>query len=198
MVQGIVKQHHGWITCQSQPQRGTRFDLYLPAAQEPSSSPEQPTQSRPARVKAKNCVGEPSVECSDQRPTILLVDDEELIRNLGQTVLLNAGYDVLTATDGAEAVDVFSREHKRIQLVILDVTMPRMSGRDAFRHLIEIDPTARILFSTGYSAEEIAELDEAVGLLHKPYRPHELLSTVKSLLDPAPVEVGACTPSHAS
>ena len=64
--------------------------------------------------------------------------------------------------------------------------MPRMSGRDAFRHLIEIDPEARVLFSTGYSSGEIAELDGSVGLLGKPYRPHELLAAIRAALAAQP------------
>jgi CheY-like chemotaxis protein len=119
----------------------------------------------------------------EEQPTVLLVDDEAMIRELGKVVLDRAGFRVLTANDGVEAIEVFSRERDRIELVILDVTMPRMSGRDAFRHLLEIDPSARILFSTGYSDEHIAELDGAVGLLGKPYRPNELLAAVQSALD---------------
>jgi len=191
MVQGIVKQHNGWIACYSEPQQGARFDLYLPMAGEKVAKPQRPvTQSRTERTVVKASVEASFAGCPDRRPTILLVDDEELIRNLGQTVLLNAGYEVLTANDGVEAVALFAQEHPRIDLVILDVTMPRMSGRDAFRHLVEINPTARILFSTGYSVEEIAELDGAVGLLHKPYRPNELLATVRDLLTPASAAVG--------
>ncbi len=93
---------------------------------------------------------------------------------------------MLTADDGVEAVDVFARECDRISLVILDVTMPRMSGRDAFRHMMDLDSSARVLFSTGYSAEDIAELDGSVGLLGKPYRPHELLAAVRAALAAQP------------
>ncbi|MDB5307351.1 MAG: hypothetical protein JWO38_1553, partial [Gemmataceae bacterium] len=118
--------------------------------------------------------------------TILLVDDEEMIRDLGRLILERAGYRVLTADDGADAVEVFARERDRVGLVILDVTMPRMSGRDAFRHMTRIAPAARILFSTGYSAEDIAELDGALGLLSKPYRPHELLGAVRDALSAGP------------
>ena len=194
MVQGIVKQHQGWITCVSAAGAGTRLDLYLPpAAGDPMprpilrSPPPGPPRTPPplaARSVEPGAIGEES------KPTILLVDDEAMIRDLGRAVLNSAGFQVLTAEDGAEAVEVFGRERERIALVILDVTMPRMSGRDAFRHLIEIDPAARILFSTGYSAEDIAELDGAVGLLNKPYRPHELLATVRSILDPEPASAG--------
>jgi CheY-like chemotaxis protein len=83
-------------------------------------------------------------------------------------------------------VEVFDRERANVDLVILDVTMPRMSGRDAYRELVRLDPDARVLFSTGYSAEELAELDGAVGLLNKPYRPDELLAAVNEALTAGP------------
>ena len=105
-----------------------------------------------------------------------------MIRDIGRAVLDRAGYRVLTADDGAEAVDVFSRERERVSLVILDVTMPRMSGRDAFRQLVKLKPSARVLFSTGYSGGDLAELDGSVGLLGKPYRPQELLAAVQAAL----------------
>ena len=89
---------------------------------------------------------------------------------------------MLTADDGAEAVDVFARETRTVSLVILDVTMPRMSGRDAFRQLVKINPSARVLFSTGYSGGDLTELDGSVGLLGKPYRPNELLAAVQAAL----------------
>jgi CheY-like chemotaxis protein len=116
------------------------------------------------------------------------VDDEAMIRELGRTVLTRGGFRVLTAEDGAEAVEVFERLRDDIDLVILDVTMPRMSGRDAFRRMAEIDPGARIMFSTGYSADDLAEVEGAAGLLTKPYRPQELLAAVRlALAAPQPV-----------
>jgi DNA-binding response OmpR family regulator len=103
-----------------------------------------------------------------------------MIRDLGRAVLTRAGFRVLTADDGADAVEVFARQFAEIDLVVLDVTMPRMSGRDAFRHMVEINPTARILFSTGYAADELAELDSSAGLLSKPYRPQDLVAAVRT------------------
>ena len=205
MVQGIVKQHQGWITCVSAPGTGTRLDLFLPpadpnsilrsvmrsplpipaitplpnATRTPLSNVAQPAQTE-VRVPTPEAI-EPELQ-----PTILLVDDESMIRELGKVVLERGGFRVLTAEDGVEAVEVFGRESDRIDLVILDVTMPRMSGRDAFRHMLEIQPEARILFSTGYSDEHIAELEGAMGLLSKPYRPHELLTAVQSALEAQP------------
>ncbi|HEV3383484.1 MAG TPA: ATP-binding protein, partial [Gemmata sp.] len=205
MVQGIVKQHQGWVTCISTPGAGTRLDLYLPPA-DPTAVPRtilrspQPGSAilpllditrTPFPRSAEHSSSEEPPAChepnaTDLKPTILLVDDESMIRGLGQVVLDRAGFRVLTADDGVEAVEVFAKEHERIDLVILDVTMPRMSGRDAFGHLLEIDPSARILFSTGYSDEHIAELEGAVGLLSKPYRPNELLTAVQSALEAQP------------
>jgi PAS domain S-box-containing protein len=192
MVQGIVKQHRGWITCSSAPGAGTRLDLYLPPA-DPAAVPRSVLRSSlrvatpPPQASIFDALVDTPPDGSDARPTVLLVDDEAMIRDIGRAVLARAGFRVLTADDGAEAVEVFTRERDRITLVILDVTMPRMSGRDAFRHMVEVDPAARVLFSTGYSAEDIAELDGSVGLLGKPYRPHELLAAVRAALAVQPV-----------
>jgi DNA-binding response OmpR family regulator len=126
-----------------------------------------------------------------------LVDDEAMIRDIGRAALTSAGYEVLLAEDGAEAVEVFQREHERIDLVILDVMMPRLSGRDAFRQMTAIVPNIRVLFSTGYSSEELTELDGAVGLLTKPYRPQELLAAVEAALaGPLTSSVGISPAEH--
>ena len=186
MVQGIVKQHHGWITCVSAPGAGTRLDMFLPLA-DPDTAPRSVLRSSlPAAVPPAPRQAEPvahrAPDSADTRPTVLLVDDEEMIRDIGRAVLDRAGFRVLTADDGAEAVDLFARERDRVSLVILDVTMPRMSGRDAFRQLVKINPSARVLFSTGYSGGDLDELDGSVGLLGKPYRPHELVEAVRAAL----------------
>jgi CheY-like chemotaxis protein len=105
--------------------------------------------------------------------------------------LETAGYAVIEAEDGAEAVEVFRREHERIDLVLLDLTMPRLSGRDAFRAIREIDPGARVLFSSGYSADNLSEVDGAKGLLSKPYRPPDLLAAVRRAVADASEPVAA-------
>ena len=113
---------------------------------------------------------------------VLLVDDEPMIRELGRAVLEQAGYPVLTADDGEAGVAAFAADRDRIGVVVLDVTMPRMSGRDAFLHIRALDPAARVLFSTGYAAEDVTSLDGPVGVLHKPYRPADLLAAVRAAL----------------
>lgn len=179
MVMGIVKQHHGWVDFATVPGAGSRIDLYMPAA----LAPETPTSiaTPPPRLFGERPMGEGR--------TILLVDDEPMIRHLGRTVLERAGYDVLTAEDGSDAVEVFSQERGRISLVILDAVMPRMSGPDAFRHMTALDPAARVLFSTGYSPEDLSGVEGSVGLLAKPYRPEGLLAAVRDALN-APTTAG--------
>jgi PAS domain S-box-containing protein len=190
MVQGIVKQHRGWITCLSAPGAGTRLDMYLPPADLATTARSVHRSVLPAAAppapRTVDAESKRATDSGDTRTTVLLVDDEEMIRDIGRAVLDRAGFRVLTADDGVEAVDVFSRERDRVSLVILDVTMPRMSGRDAFRHLVELNPNARVLFSTGYSGGDLAELDGSVGLLGKPYRPHELVAAVQAALAAPP------------
>jgi PAS domain S-box-containing protein len=194
MVHGIVRQHNGWVECASSPGAGTRIDLYLPAATAeavaarvvprgaPTGDPLSALTPWPAGRLTNVC----PVDFDPADRTVLLVDDEAMILDLGRAVLERAGFRVLTAQDGVEAVEVFAREHAGVDLVILDVTMPRMSGRDAYRHLVQIAPGARVLFSTGYSADDIAELNGALGLLSKPYRPAELLAAVRDALSVVP------------
>jgi PAS domain S-box-containing protein len=175
MVRGVVEQHRGRVEVVTAPGAGSRFDVYLPSA------PAAPARPSPAGITFPDTrAGDPAE--APARPTVLLVDDEAMIRELGRTVLERAGYRVLTADDGVTGVEMFTAHRGEIGLVVLDVTMPRMSGRDAFRHILELDPAARVLFSTGYSADDIASVDGSVGLLNKPYRPTELLAAVSAAL----------------
>jgi len=114
------------------------------------------------------------------RPTVLLVDDEPMIRELGRTILEQAGYAVVTADDGDTGLAAY--EAHRPALVVMDVTMPRMSGREAFLRIRALDPTARVLLSTGYTTEDLASLSGPVGMLPKPYRPTDLLAAVHAAL----------------
>jgi CheY-like chemotaxis protein len=113
----------------------------------------------------------------------LLDDDEEMIRHLGRVVLEAAGYRVIEATNGLEAVEVYQSEFRRIDLAILDMMMPGLSGIDAARRMARIAPL-RVVFSTGFSAEDMSGVLGTQRLLTKPYRPNELRSTVqRALLD---------------
>jgi nitrogen-specific signal transduction histidine kinase/CheY-like chemotaxis protein len=173
-VSGIIEQHQGWIECQSEVGRGTCFDIYLPRSH-------QPVAPAPAPVRARVVGG---------RETILLVDDEAVIRNVGRGILQRQGYTVLLAQDGPEGLAVYGREKDRIDLVILDLTMPELSGEDTFRRLLELDPHVRVLFSSGYAAEQVSEGAgrEVLGFVSKPYRPDDLARAVRDALDRAAKE----------
>jgi CheY-like chemotaxis protein len=182
MVHGIMRQHDGWVECRSEVGVGTRFDLYLPRR---SDGP----QVRLAQAVSWSVAAAPlsaTPPPSDRSITILIVDDEEMIRSLGRAVLESAGYRVLEASDGEDAVELFRVAHADIDLVILDLTMPRMSGQDAFRELAAADPGVRVLLSSGYTPDGLADTVGILGLLPKPYRPAELLDAVRVALNLSP------------
>jgi len=177
MVHGIMTQHRGWVEVRSESGRGTRFDLYLPRSTDRIAR-KQPPSHRSVADEARDT----PLPATMQRKTILLVDDESMIRDIGRAVLESAGFDVLEAEDGEAALDLFRGRWREIDLVVLDLTMPRMSGQDTFHGMADIHPHVRILFSSGYSAENLVGTEGAIGLLPKPYRPQILLDTVRSAL----------------
>jgi PAS domain S-box-containing protein len=172
MVFGIVKQHHGWIEFSTEVNRGTRFDIFLPRYQ-PAGSPQTPA---PVPLRSPPRGG---------TETILLADDEPMIRQLGRTILERYGYHVLLADDGLEAVEIYERARDRIALVILDLTMPRLSGHDALQHLLQIDPAVKVLLTSGYSPEHLDQSyhEHVLGFISKPFRPEQLADIVRGVLD---------------
>jgi CheY-like chemotaxis protein len=171
MVYGIVKSHGGHIVCASEAGRGTTFSIYFPVAD---------------RVELPVAVNRSKETLQQGKETILLVDDEELIRSFASKLLENHGYTVLTAEDGLEALEVFRRERERISLVLLDLIMPRMGGKACFEELLRMDPGLKVLISSGYSQDGGREDYVAAGaraFLTKPYAAQELLSMVRRALD---------------
>lgn len=169
-VFGIIKMHRGHISCNSIQATGTTFDVYLPAMRTGIGSEVDMTSEMPAFGSE----------------TILVVDDEELIRNLGADVLSSIGYTVLTACDGEEALDIYRQEHSRISLVILDLVMPKMGGKQCLEELVKIDPHSRVLIASGYMIDEETRsvLDQkARGIIKKPFNAKELLRNVRSVMD---------------
>ncbi len=174
MVHGILTQHRGWVEVHSEVGRGTRFDLYVPMS-----------PGTPPMIKNPPAVESP-LDRTPMPPargqTILMVDDESMIRELGRAVLESGGYSVREAEDGEEALVAFRAGSAEIDLVLLDLTMPKLSGQDTFRAMAEIDPRVRVLFSSGYSSDDLAGTEGCLGLLPKPYHPQVLLDTVRRAL----------------
>jgi CheY-like chemotaxis protein len=169
MVFGIVQHHKGWVDFVTEVGKGTRFDVYLPRCVQPVAA--APAADGPAPAGG----GE----------TVLLIDDEPLIRSLGESLLKTLGYEVLLAGDGLEAVQLYRSRRDEVDLIILDLTMPRLSGKDTLKQLLAVNPAAKVLLSSGYSAERVLELGSlgAVGFLQKPYRPRDLAQAVRDAID---------------
>jgi CheY-like chemotaxis protein len=170
VVYGVAKAHGGWVDVASAPGAGSRFDVYLPCAPN--------TEKLSASIlEAQEDVLQGNGE------TVLLADDEVAVRELAKTSLEMAGYRVLLAADGAEAVEVFRKAKDQVQLVVLDASMPRMSGRQAFEAIRQIDPNVKVLFASGYHGGGLLP-DSAPGtrLLNKPYIPSQLSAAVREML----------------
>jgi two-component system cell cycle sensor histidine kinase/response regulator CckA len=168
-VFGIIKQHQGWIEWHSTLEQGTRFELYLPAVAEVEHHPLTPPVA--------------TVPLGGHE-TILVVDDEPVVRNLGRDILVHHGYQVLVASDGLEAVHLYQRYFEQIDLVILDMTMPRLSGREAYQQMTQVNPKVRVLFASGYFGDQPPEPSPGImGFLDKPYRVHDLVKAVRGALD---------------
>jgi two-component system, cell cycle sensor histidine kinase and response regulator CckA len=170
IVYGIVKQHSGLIRAYSEPGAGTTFKLYFPVIE----------------MKDETRVREEVVRFPGGTETILLVDDEDLVRELAKRILGRAGYSLLAATNGREALHVYGKELKRISLVLLDLIMPEMDGKQCLKELLKLNPGAKVLVASGYSAD--GSTNEALeggarGFVSKPFDMGQLLQTVRKVLD---------------
>jgi CheY-like chemotaxis protein len=169
-VYGVVKQAGGHVTAQSKPGRGSTFQVYLPRCQgSPTGKSARGVSLMPRGTE-----------------TVLLVEDEEAVRSLGRHILAGCGYTVLEARDGAEALQVFQQHPGPIDLVVTDVVMPRLGGRELARRLACLSPGVKVLFLSGYTDDAVGRdgIPEAgVGFLHKPFSPAALAGKVREVLD---------------
>ena len=172
IVYGIVKQHNGLIDVQSTPGRSTTFHLYFPAANP------QDVEERPIEPVLKNA--------PDGKEVILVAEDNTEVRQLTKEVLEGSGYTVLEARDGWDAIEKFAQNKDRINLVILDVVMPKKNGNEAFNEIRKIRENVKALFTSGYTGDIVLGKgiqNNAFNFIPKPVSPYELLKKVRLVLD---------------
>jgi PAS domain S-box-containing protein len=176
-VYGIIKNHNGFINVYSEKGQGSTFNIYLPAlAHQAQNHQRTEAESAPER--------------SSGRETILVVDDEAMVLDVAGEMLKTLNYRVITVPNGAAAIDLYRREQKRVDLVILDMVMPDMNGSEVFTAIRQINPDARVLLSSGYSlngqAGKIMERG-CSGFIQKPFTMSELAGKLRKILEqPSP------------
>ena len=171
-VYGIIRQSGGWIDVWSEAGVGSSFKIYLPRLDRRSTPEETGT----------------AVPTERGNETLLLVEDQQAVRSYAGAALKGYGYRVIEACDGNEAIAAAENYAGEIHLLLSDVVMPGISGKDLAERLKEVRPGLKVLFMSGYTADVIAQrgvLDRSVAFLHKPFSPMELAAKVRSVLTQA-------------
>ncbi len=166
---GILQRHQGWIDCQSEPGVGTTFALYLPAATGPGVGEE----ASPVGTRALLPTG---------TETLMVVDDEDLVRRSTSRLFTELGYRVLEAENGLRCLDLFEQHRSGIDLVILDLSMPGVSGREVLRQLKAQQPRLKVVVFTGYAADPM-EFAGLAQVIEKPFSLRQLAAVVRRTLD---------------
>jgi CheY-like chemotaxis protein len=172
MVYGTVLSHGGAVTVESAPGDGTAVRILLPATTE---SPDELVPVATAAVEETDLEG----------ATVLLVEDEKLLRHVGKEMMQKLGCTVIEAENGLEAVDAFKRHRDDISLVVLDLVMPKMDGSETFRELRKMDPEVKILIATGFTDDDVVDqllADGAAGFVEKPFTKETLAEAVACVL----------------
>jgi CheY-like chemotaxis protein len=174
VVYGIVKQHEGFINCYSEPGNGTTFRIYLPVIQSGAD--------KEGRHKEADAADTSSLQGTE---TILLAEDNEQVRKFTKLVLTDAGYKVIEAIDGEDAVKKFMENKDDIQMLLFDLIMPRETGKKAYNEIKRLAPRVKALFMTGYSpelADQKTSPENGVPVVYKPISPKGLLKEIRRVL----------------
>lgn len=170
IVYGIIKQHRGDVHVYSEPGKGTTFKIYLPLLAQEATDSEKKTV-------------EPLVGGTE---TIMVAEDDSDVRQLMVAMLEQFGYTVIQAVDGEDAIRRFSEHEAEIDLIILDVIMPKMNGKESLEQIRKVKPDVKVIFSSGYTADIIHSkgiLESGAGFLQKPVQPQALLSVIRKTLE---------------
>jgi len=173
-VYGIVKQAGGFIWVYSEPGRGTSFKVYLPRVEEPAEPAAAPMAT---------------VEPLRGTETVLVVEDAASVRMVTRQVLERYGYAVLEAPNGETALRLAAKHHGRIHLLLTDVVMPGLSGRQLAEQLAQLRPDMKVLYASGYADQAIVHhgiLESGIAYLQKPFTPETLARSVRQVLDSSP------------
>jgi CheY-like chemotaxis protein len=168
---GIIKQHSGYIKVYSEAGAGATFKLFLPLVDETREPGQKAAELKPPRGGTE---------------TVLLAEDDPMLRKMTRIVLESAGYRVIPAEDGEDAVAKFREHGDTIQLLVFDLIMPKKNGKEAYEEIRNIRPGIKTLFTSGYSMDVISKkemLDQGVDILQKPVLSKELLTKVRETLD---------------
>lgn len=171
IVYGIIKQHNGYVNAYSEPGKGTTFRIYIPAMRECV------TIGRKEESAVTAIIG--------GTETVLVAEDDIALRKLSTVVLEGAGYHVISAEDGADAVEKFAEQKEEIQLCIIDMIMPRKCGKEVFDEIKKMRHNIKVLFVSGYTGDRIhkeGSLEEGFEFITKPVSPRDLLRKVREML----------------
>jgi signal transduction histidine kinase/CheY-like chemotaxis protein len=165
---GIIKNHDGIIVAQSEKAKGTTFTIYLPASDKPVCEPEIASEQQFSGSE-----------------TILLIDDEDMILDVGKALLEKLGYQVLVAADGRAGLEIFRQNTAKIDLVILDMIMPEMNGSETYQRLKKMDPGVKVLWSSGYTMDGVANdilKQSSHGFIQKPFDIQKLSHKIREAI----------------
>lgn len=170
IVYGIIKQHNGYVNVRSEPGKGSTFTIYLPTV----------------KTLSKQISATPYQPLIGGSETILIAEDDSEVRKLTKNLLEEFGYSTIEAKDGEDAITKFMKNKRRVDLVILDVVMPKKNGKEVYEEIKKNMPDVKALFTSGYTADVIHKkgvLDENLNFISKPVSPKELLKKVREIID---------------